>query len=961
MKNQFIKALLVLLASVPTFALAQKGIVRGQVIEEETGDALFSANVIIKGTQNGTTTDFDGKFELSAEPGTYNVEVSFIGLSSTTISGVQVKAGDVTVLDGILLKPASSELGVVTVTAEAVRNTETAILVEKKKSANIFDGISAAKLRKTGDSDAGDAAKRVTGVTVEGGKYVYVRGLGDRYTKTTLNGADIPGLDPDRNAIQIDIFPTNLIDNMTILKAGSAEFPADWSGGIVNIETKDFPDRQSLSASIGLGYNPSMHFNSNYIQYEGGATDFLGFDDGTRELPAGAESAIIPLPQSTQGFTDQDVNNFVNSFSPTLGAMKQSSLLDASIGISAGNQKMLENGNKLGYIFAVTYKNSTKYYDEAIYGDYQRATNSDENELVASTIREGEQGENNVLLGGLAGIAYKTFKSKYRFTVMHLQNAETKSGQFDVTNYSAAVGQSGYRAYSNSLYYGQRGLTNILLNGEHHSEDDKWTVDWRVSPTISSISEPDLRTTNFTIRRSNGALVFNSGDGGLPERIWRSLDEINVVGKIDVTREFNWLERDAKFKFGASHVYKDRNYNILSYEMRFNGEQPNFTGDPNEVLVPGNIYPNGGGIYYASGNADPNPNQYSSNLHNTGAYASIETQPLYRLKVILGLRAENFVQFHTGRNQQGTRVLDNDEVLSSLDLFPSANVIYNLTDNQNLRFSYFRSIARPSFKELSFAQILDPISDRTFNGGLIPYGEVWDGNLSETRINNFDVRWELYGDRGELFSVSAFAKFFNDAIELVRIPEAQTTAEFQPRNVGNGQVFGAEVELRKNLSFISEALDKFSFSGNFTYVYSQIDMTSTEFNARKDREKIGENIEDTRAMAGQAPYVVNAGIVYDNSQKQFSAGAYYNVKGRTLEVVGGRLFPDVYTELFHSLNLTASKSFGKEGKQSINLKVENVLNDIKESFYVGYGAHDQIFTSLNPGTAFSISYTYKFK
>ena len=236
MKLNRFSTFLILLA-LPTLIFAQKGTIRGQVIDGENGEPLFAGNAVIKGTQIGTTTDFDGYFELKADPGTYQLEVSFIGMRSLTIADVVVKSGEVTVLEAITLEPASSQLAEVIVTTEAVRSSEAAIVTVKRKSTNLIDGVSAAKLRKTGDSDAGDAAKRVTGVSVEGGKYVYVRGLGDRYTKTMLNGVDIPGLDPDKNSIQIDIFPTNLISNLTVLKSGLAELPADFTGGVVNIET----------------------------------------------------------------------------------------------------------------------------------------------------------------------------------------------------------------------------------------------------------------------------------------------------------------------------------------------------------------------------------------------------------------------------------------------------------------------------------------------------------------------------------------------------------------------------------------------------------------------------------------------------------------------------------------------------------------------------------------------------
>ncbi len=946
----------------PGLLIAQKGSIRGQVIDDGNGESLFSANAVLKGTLVGATTDFDGMFELSAEPGVYDLEVSFIGMNTVTITGVKVTAGKVNVIEVIRLKTSSSQLAEVTISVEAAKNTPAALITLKKKSTNLVDGISSSELKKTGDSDAGDAAKRVTGVSVEGGKYVYVRGLGDRYTKTMLNGVDIPGLDPDRNAIQIDIFPTNLLENMTVLKTGLAELPADFSGGVVNIETKDFPIQEIFNVSIGAGYNPSMHFNSDYLTYDGGATDFLGFDDGTRKLPAGADGNPIPNPINRQ-YSDEQINAFMKSFNPTLGAMKQSSFLDYDLGLSYGNQKLLKSGNKLGYVVALTYKNSTRFYDDVVYGEYFRANESTDNELVYATVQEGQLGENSVLLGGVVGLALKTESAKYKLMVMHLQNGESAAGQFKIDNSNNAVGQSGYKAYSNNLSYAERGLTNVLLSGEHHTKEEKWVLDWKLSPTFSNIDEPDLRRTAFTIT-PQGDSVFNAGAGGNPYRIWRFLNEVNVVGQVNLKRNFTLFEREARLKFGASHVYKQRDFNILSFDLQSFGAQPDYDGNPNNILTNDRLFPDGN-LYYNSANGDPNPNQYTSSIQNTGAYVSVEASPSTLLKVVLGLRAENFVQKHTGRDQQGAtgnggNVLDNDKVLESLDLFPSANIIYAVKENQNLRFSYFRSIARPSFKELSFAQIVDPITNRTFNGGLFAIGD-WDGNLTETRINNIDLRYEVFMKPGEIISFSGFVKLFNDAIELVRIPEAVTSPNFQPRNVGDGQVFGLEFELRKNLGFTGPVLSKVSFSGNYTYAYSQIEMSDVEFDARKDFEKDGETVERTRAMAGQAPHIINAGLTYDDVMKKMNFGVFYNVKGRTLEVVGGGLYPDVYTEQFHSLNLTASKSFGKDDKSTVSLRVSNILNDDRESFYVGYEAQDQIFSRLSPGTEFSISYTYNFR
>lgn len=959
MRHSFLFLLLLLATAV----FSQNGTVRGSVIETSTGDPVISGTVFVVETSGGTVTDLDGTFELSLPEGLYTIQISYIGYQTTTIEEVTVKANEVTLLTSIQLSDDNVTLQEVVVKASAIRRSESAILFLKKDAPAMLDGISSDRMRLTGDATAVEAAKRVTGVSIEGGKYVYVRGLGDRYTKTTLNGVDIPGLDPDRNTLQMDIFPSKLIDNIIVSKNFTANMPADFTGGLLNVETKAFPEERFFNVSFGTSFNPDMHLNSDFLTYTPGKTDWLGFDDGSRELPARATQANIPTPISGAG--DQEVNDFITSFNPQLGTQRKTSLLDLSAGVSLGNQFGLKNDDKIGYVFSLSYKSEYKYYDDVSYGEYQRLIDPAFYEMLYATVQDGQLGERNVLLGGLAGLAYKTKSSKYRLTAMRLQNGESRAGKFMIDNDGERVGQSGYIAESDNLEYNERSLTNVLLNGQHVFPESDWKIDWRLSPTISRSEDPDIRKTAFTVRTLNRQ--FDAGAGGNPSRIWRYLEEMNAVAKVDLTKSYQFKGENAKLSFGASHVYKERDYEILFFDIQFFANQSWPNADPAIVLNPENIFPNTpNSIYYQSGNNDPNPNAYNSTINNTAFYVSNEFTPFTKLKAILGLRAENYVQRHTGRDQrfasgdiENGRNLDNEVVLDNLDLFPTVNLIYALGSEQNLRVAYARTIARPSFKELSFAQIIDPITNRIFNGSLFSYSD-WSGQLVPTDVNNFDLRWELFQEGGQLFSVSGFYKQFNNPIELVRIPEQQTSTEFQPRNVGNGQLFGAELEIRKNLAFLSDRLRRFSFSGNFTIVESIIDMTSTEFNARLTYEKEGESLQDTRQMAGQAPYVINAGVTYANPDKGWDAGLFYNVKGKTLEIVGAGLFPDVFFQPFHNVNFSLQKTLGADGNTTIDFQVSNILNDSLESLYSSFRADDEIFNRLNPGRSFGLGISHKF-
>ena len=959
--------LVVFFTLITLLAYSQTGIIRGAVFDNATGESIIGGNIAIKGSSIGSVTDLDGSFSFQIEPGTYTLEVSYIGFQTLTIEGVEVKADQVTNLEAIRIGESVDDLTEVIVTAKAIRTSEVALLTIKKKSAVMMDGISSAKFKLTGDATAVEAAKRVTGVSIEGGKYVYVRGLGDRYSKTTLNGVDIPGLDPDKNTLQMDIFPTNLIDNITVSKNFTADMPADFTGGLLNVETKGFPEEKIMNVSISTSFNPDMHFNPDYITYSGGKTDFLGFDDGTRKLPTLARYSNIPSPIS--GASDERVSEFVNSFNPELGVTRQTSALDFSAGISMGNQIDLKTNKagknpKLGYIFSLSYKSSTNFYDDVTYGEYQRYSESELLDLRYANVQTGVLGERNILIGAMGGIAYKTDLSKLRLTAMHLQNGESRAGQFDIDDNGDAIGRSGFIAKSDNLEYNQRSLTNLLLNGTHVLGTG-WEIDWRLSPTISTLEDPDIRKTAFTYDPNQ--TLFSAGAGGNPSRIWRSLNELNAVGKFDITKKYSFKGNDAKLKFGASHTYKERDYEILAYDLQFYANQSWPNPDPSTVLNPENIFPNTpNGIYYNSANSNPNPNAYESSASNTGVYVSNEFSLIPNLKTILGIRAENYVQYHTGRDQtyasgdvQNGRNLVNEKVLESLDLFPTANFIYTVTSEQNVRASYSRTIARPSFKELSFAQIIDPITNRIFNGSLFPYSD-WDGNLTETRIDNIDLRWETFLPGGQIFSVSGFYKRFDNPIEMVRIPEQQTTTEFQPRNVGDGALVGVELEFRKDLDFISPNLKNFNLSSNVTIVESRIDMTNSEFVARKSFERAGETIENTRTMAGQAPYVINAGLSYGDSETGLDAGIFYNVKGPTLLIVGSGLYPDVYQRQFHSMNFSIAKRIGAEKNTTIDFKISNILNDRVESYYDSFQADEQLFNSLNPGRAFSLGLSHQF-
>jgi hypothetical protein len=946
-----------------TTIFAQKGFIRGTVIDESLGEPMMSVTVLVEGTNTGTLTDLDGKFSISIEPGTYNLRLSFVSFENKVISGIKVTAGQATVLDELSMKESSLNLSEVVVTASMVRNTETSMLAMKMNSPTVIDGISAVNFKKIGDSDAASSMKRVTGVSVEGGKYVYVRGLGDRYTKTMMNGVDIPGLDPDRNTMQMDIFPTSVIDNIMVYKSFSPELPADFTGGVVDIALRDFPDQKKMNLNMSAAYNPDFHFRSGYLGYEGGKTDFLGFDDGTRAIPA---TENIPFFTSVfsdpEGADAQRYRDILQGFNPVMSAARQNSFMDYSLGFTAGNQLPIKKAT-LGYNFGIGYKSNTEFYKNAEYGRYGMSSDPDISDLEVREFQIGDFGVNSVLVSGLAGVALKTQKSKYRLNLIHLQNGESKAGIFD---YTGSDQGSNFTGYQHNLEYGQRSLSNILLEGKHTLSDAKWDIVWKLSPTISSISDPDTRFVRYVT--TDGLFQINT-EGGFPERIWRNLSEINLAGVISLSREFMFNGKKAKINFGGGYTYKNRDFMIRKFALNIRNLP--LSGDPDELFRPENLWPLNGtgytsGTTYEANFVPENPNQFDATSKNAAGYFLAEINILKNLKAVAGVRAEYFRQWYTGQDQLGINVLDNDLLINDFDLFPSVNLILSLSEKQNIRVSYARTIARPSFKEMSYAEISDPLSGRTFIGGLFRDAndvagiEYWDGNLRSTYVDNFDIRWELYQANGQMLSLSGFYKRFIDPIEIVQY--ASQTGAFQPRNVGEGRVAGVEIELRQSLGIVAGFLENFSVSANASVTSSEIELSTTELLSRTENARTGQTIFSTRVMAGQAPYILNAGFNYNGGQngifEGLEAGLYYNVQGITLQYVGIADLPDIYTLPFHSLNLNINKTLGRNKKTQVGFKVENILNDKKESVFRSFNVTDPFFTKLEPGITFQFRLGY---
>lgn len=755
--------------------------------------------------------------------------------------------------------------------------------------------------------------RRVTGVSLEGGKNVVVRGLGDRYTKIILNSVEIPGLDPDRNSVQMDIFPTNIIDNVVVYKTFSPNLPGDFSGGIVDIVTKDFPEKKTFGASISLGYNPNMHFKNNFLKYNSSSTDWLGFDDGTRALPF-YKNIVLPDPS----LKSPALESATKSFTKELASSESMNNLNKSISLSYGDQKTYSKGS-LGYIFAINYNNTTNHYDNFRIGEFLKNSEGTGYELNRETA--GTLSEQSVLWSALGGISFKSKKNKVSLDVLKIQNGESKSAKLTQAN----VELNSSVIQRDNLEYYERSITNISLSGRHNLAE-KLTLNWRLSPTIVGVDEPDIRTTGFDITEAENP-VLRPAVGADVTRIYRNLNENNLASNVDLSYDTKFLNRDSKFKFGIYANRKARDFEIYNFLFRVgNQSELALNGDPNNLLKDENIWstirPEG---TYVIGNYEP-ANTFQATQNIFAAYAMNDQQITKKLKVIYGLRFEKITTNYSGQNNSGSIVYNNTKVFDANNFLPSLNAVYQIKEKLNLRASINRTAARPTFKENSIAQIQDRISDRTFLGNI---------SLKQTKINNYDLRLEKFFTEGDLVSASLFMKQFFDPIQLA-VFDASNPTNFIPRNFDDVNVYGFELEAVKKLGFISESLNNFQLAANFT-------MVESKFN-----------------LVGLSPTIFNTALNYTNKDNGFEASLNYNVQGPKLAIVGSGRISDVYELPFKALNFRIAKSFGIENRYQIALLGENLLNSKKQKQYEKLGSSQgAIFEYYEVGPLYTVTFSTK--
>lgn len=839
----------------------QGGIFAGKVTDAQTGDDLIGANVFMVGTKLGASTDIDGKFQIKRVPeGSYEVLITFLGYEAKRISGVEIKTGETMVLNISLSEDQGIQQQEVVISAEVIRSGEGGMLAERRTQAGIGDGISSEQIRRAPDATSGDALRRVTGVTLVDNKYIFIRGVTDRYNQTTLNGASVTSTNADKKSFSFDMLPSNLLDHMNVAKTASPDLPGDFTGGLVQIKTLDVPERLSLKLTTAGMFNSITTFR-DFRRSSGGVSDWTGSDDGTRGFPSGSGSSsslgsLLP-------------NTWASS--PAGGPIAQ------SFSVSVGD-RFTVGEDQLGVIAAGSYRNNYQHTGIAI------------KEFGGGQLRRmvsGFSDKMSVLWGGLFDLSYKT-GGTHTLSLKNNYNRAAEDKVYHLSGYKADDDEN-VRSYQSE--WEQRGMYAGQFAGEHHFPEYFGTaVDWMINFSQARTEQPDRKELVYSASPySDQPMSAKPG-----ERSWGTIYEKTSGQRFNAAVTAD----PVKFRFGVFNEHRVKNFSMNFYQVSNNGlSQENYalaTYGIDSIYRPENFgtgkfslisFDNSSGAYHAD--------------QDLFAYYGMADIPFevsgQRFRLSGGLRIERSRQsVSTAQGRLGADPVGS--TLFTTDLLPSATITFVIDERQNFRAAYSHTVNRPEFRERSAFYYYD--FDRS---------EYVRGNAQLTRalIRNYDLRYEFFPSFGDVMAASYFYKSLTDPIE-----ETRTYTSFTERtwiNAPSGKNYGWEFEIRKNLSFISDYLALSSVSANYTRIIS-----SVPFRENKGNSTALQFIEGERQMQGQSPYLWNVSVSFTEPTFGTAVNVLYNEYGSRIDAVGDIKAGDgdVYEQKRGTLDLSLTQPLG---------------------------------------------------
>lgn len=838
---------------------ATTGVIEGEIASLEDGSPVAAAKVYVRGEPIEAETGTDGRFVLTLAPGAHRISVIH-GLHETQTADVEVAAGQ-TITIRLELMPAKLEFDEFVVTAPRIKGTVASVLAERRESASVVDAISVADISKSPDGTASAATRRIVGATIVGGQFLYVRGLGGRYTTVRLNGVPMPSTDPDLPGFQLDLFPSSLLSSLNIAKTFTPDIPGDFAGGSMNVVTRDFPTELTVTASVGVTTTTET-IGRDVLSYDGGKYDFIGIEDGGRALPSSTKPwRLTPARRGQDGFTTDEVNEISGEFPRFQDISRTGWRPNLNLGVSVGDTAYI-GGHRLGLLGTLGYRYSFQRSRERIVN--VRPADDDPSQLIVRDDLDREIGTERALIGALGSASFELAKGhEISAVTMLTQNGEDRASL--VTGLSEGRGTEIERT---QLRYIERQLffNQLLL----HHDFEAVVLDAQLNISTVGRDQPDTRDALYALEGERQEFAFNTGSG---ERLYSTLAQQDIGGGVDVTVPIE----ETKLKSGYMGRYGERDFSARRFLANRLATSSGQTVD--ELLRPQDA---GMTFRYQERTLEGDGYLAEEELH--AAYAMIDTPTLRWLRLTAGARIESARQsIEVGTPYATSRP---DEPLTSrvtTDVLPAAAATVALSDAMSVRAAYGGTVARPLVRELAPSQNIDYVRRRV---------AVGNPDLKRTYVHNFDLRWELFPSDIEVFAASAFYKIFQNPIESVVL----LGGDFTYDNIESAQNYGLELEARIGLDRLWAPLEDFSLGANLAIIQSNVSLT---------REQLTEATSKSRPMAGQSPYVANLSLGYSDDDTGLSLNVFYNVFGKRIRDVGVNRMPDIYDQPFHSLDLTA--------------------------------------------------------
>ena len=916
----------ILLSFLAFNVFSQTVILNGKLFDSDNNTAIAGAIIKVNNGKKLYTTDVEGRFIISLELGkSYTITCSSLGYTTKEISDITSDKNS-TIEIG-LLRAKNKQLADVVVKSSSKKETAASIFAMQKNSSSISDGISSETIKKSPDKNIGDVLKRVSGASVQDNKFVIVRGLNERYNTALLNNSILPSTEPDKRAFSFDIIPSSLIDNLLIFKSSTPDLPGDFSGGAIKITTKDYPSQKISEFSVSTSYNDNTTFKNFYGGLPNDANEASGFLSNSRNLPGAYKSVGSKLIVQTAATKSAITNSFPNAFGQEI---LNKAMPSTSYNYLGGNTKVLDNGNKLGYIYSISYNNSYKTFDRDR-GDYQVY-----NYLLNQSHTTNYEQKNGI--SALLNVTYSFKKSKLSFKNIFnndlVRSFSSRNGK-DVAN-----APDYFLIKSQNSEAQQAGLYNSVIEGVHNLNQN-WILDWNTNFSTTYRYQPDQKILTFRTPYNNDKDYYlKLGNENSPEirnagRVYTDLTENIYGGNFNLTKNFQYLGNSQKLKFGSTVYYRERTVkvNALGYASTnaFGSTVPETSSSTfNNIFSSTNI------DKYSLTLADIATNSvgYDANALMSSGYAMYDGKISNKIKLTAGARVESYTQILNTLNQKEIN-------LNNFDVLPSALLTYSLTDKSNFRIGASETVNRPEFRELANYSVYDYENNVVIRG---------NPGLVRSQVTNFDIRYEYFPSSGEIVSFSTFYKNFNNPIEQVN----KGNDVYSYNNVASANAYGFEVELRKRLDFINTPFfKKLTFYSNFAIIDGTVQFGSINYKS---------------PLQGQSPYLLNGGLTYTTTDDRFSFNILYNQIGSRLKyrsVTNGGM--NIYEKPRDLIDLQLSQKIYKD-KLEIKLSISDILAQPFVWYYkfesnpsaISYEASkDRIINSGTYGTTSTLSLKWK--